>query len=476
MVLRLHRVIGPDGSTLDCASGTDVCELSVVGFTDPFHRGAAPLDFDPSAPPLPGPSITVVPDTDLVHKQTVTVTGSGFLPNTFVDILECTHDQGCGFLGGPSVFTTTDADGNLEAEIAVHRGLRISDGSVFDCTEPTGCDIVAVEVVDGDTGAGAIVTEPIAFDASVPPPPPLPVTADPPGPYADRQVVHVSSNGYTPGEPVFILECEGPGAAVNHCFGLKIAQVGADGSVNEGVRVRRTFNVFGLEAAIAATGHDETASADVGAADVVDCAVDECSIVVFSFGDAYANGAVPLVIDPNLPPTPPPSFVAEPTVELLDGQVLTVHGSGFSPGEDVAMIQCRAGADDDTGQACDISKTLKYATADENGNFETTFTVTRVLNTSKFGPIDCATVPEGCILGWGGLADIEFERGNVPLDFLGDVSVEGISETAPGGLPRTGNDSARLALWGVLAVAAGLGLHAASRRRRADAVPDDVEL
>ena len=105
-----------------------------------------------------------------------------------------------------------------------------------------------------------------------------------------------------------------------------------------------------------------------------------------SFQDAYANGATPLVIDPNLPPAPPPSFVVAPTFELVDGQVLTVHGTGFSPDAQVAMVQCRAGADDSTGQACDLSKTLRFVTANDDGAFDTTFTVSRVLNTSMPWP------------------------------------------------------------------------------------------
>src|SRR5262249_26351391 len=123
-VLRLHRSIGPEGSPFDCAGGSNVCELAVIGFDDAFDRGQAALEFAPNAPPLPGPTITVVPDTDLVHRQSVTVTGSGFIPNTFVNVFECTHDHSCGF-GQPSTFTPTDADGKFETQLAVQRGLRI---------------------------------------------------------------------------------------------------------------------------------------------------------------------------------------------------------------------------------------------------------------------------------------------------------------------------------------------------------------
>jgi Neocarzinostatin family len=85
--------------------------------------------------------------------------------------------------------------------------------------------------------------------------------------------------------------------------------------------------------------------------------------------------------------------VVEPSTDLGDGQVVAVHGSGFTPGGGVYMTQCRAGASDETGRACDLQKTLRNVTADNDGVVETTFTVRRTLNTSFYGTIDCATVP-----------------------------------------------------------------------------------
>jgi hypothetical protein len=161
--------------------------------------------------------------------------------------------------------------------------------------------VIAAELDSSGVGVGALAAVPIAFDASVPPPAPRPVSVDPPGPFADRQIVHVSSDGFTPGDFVYLLQCAGSGASVGECRSMGFASVGSDGTVSAGVRVRRSLETFGsLETAIAATGDEE--STDVDAAATFDCAVDECSIVVFSFQDAYANGATPLVIDPNLPP------------------------------------------------------------------------------------------------------------------------------------------------------------------------------
>jgi LPXTG-motif cell wall-anchored protein len=143
--------------------------------------------------------------------------------------------------------------------------------------------------------------------------------------------------------------------------------------------------------------------------------------------------------------------------------VVSITGSGFAPGATVFLVECRAGPPDDTGRACDVSKTLKGVSARDNGTVETTFTVRRTLNTSLYGTIDCTMVAEGCILGWGGSETID--RGNVPLAFATD--------DAAGGLPRTGGETMKFAAWGALALVAGVLVRVASRRRRGtDVLPD----
>jgi LPXTG-motif cell wall-anchored protein len=231
------------------------------------------------------------------------------------------------------------------------------------------------------------------------------------------------------------------------------------------LRVQRFLETFGgLEATADGVGPDGVAPTAI-----VDCAVPgACSIVVFSFNDAFALGTTPLLIDPDAPPVPPPTVVVEPSTDLEDGQVVAVHGSGFTPGGGVYLAQCRAGASDETGSACDLQKTLRTVTADDDGVVETTVTVRRNLTTSLYRTVDCATVAEGCILGWGGSLDLQFERGNVPLHFAGDTLVDST------GLPRTGSDATGLAAWGALALVAGVVLRVATRRRRrtADVIPD----
>ena len=431
--LRLRRSIGPDGAPVDCASGVGVCEVVVLGFDDAFHHGVVPLDFDPAVPPAPDPTLTVVPDTDLVHKQEVQVTGTGFLPGVFVSVIECTQDLRCGFSDGGRAYGQVQPDGTIETSLAVQRGIRVDDGTLVDCVDPPGCVLVAIEEAgEGDTR----VVVPLDFDESVPPPPPPEIVLDPPGPFADHQIVHLTSEGFSPGEPVNVLQCAGDTVPPFQCRGVRFVTAGPDGTVQVGLRVQRFLETFG-----------GLAAADDGVAPtaIADCAVPgACSLVVFSFSDAFALGITPLLIDPNAPPVPPPTLVVDPSTDLEDGQVVAIHGSGFTPGGGVYLTQCRAGASDETGRACDLQRTLRTVIADNDGVVETTVTVRRTLNTSLYGTVDCATVAEGCILGWGGSLDLQFERGNVPLHFAGDT----LDDTT--GLPRTGSDATRLAAWGAL--------------------------
>jgi hypothetical protein len=75
----------------------------------------------------------------------------------------------------------------------------------------------------------------------------------------------------------------------------------------------------------------------------------------------------------------PPTLTVNPNTGLLDGQSVSVTGSGFTPFSGVAMVECE---DHATGAAqCDLSSELEVGT-DGSGSFATTYTVSRVLEIS----------------------------------------------------------------------------------------------
>jgi Neocarzinostatin family len=100
-----------------------------------------------------------------------------------------------------------------------------------------------------------------------------------------------------------------------------------------------------------------------------------------------------------------PYVSVAPDTDLLDGQVVTVSGSGYSPQSSLGIVQCVAGADsiDD----CD-GRTAHSFSADHAGNYVQPLTVRRVIRHNGT-ETDCAE-PDSCIVasvyihGFQGLA------------------------------------------------------------------------
>jgi hypothetical protein len=131
------RSIGPEGSPFDCASGTAraSCRCSVRGAV-PSRRRPARLRPQRAAVarthrdrrPRHRPR---APAARHRHRERVP-------PQHLRERLRVHTRQQLWTSVNPRPSRPTDGDGKFETQLAVHRGLRISDGSVFDCTEPTG--------------------------------------------------------------------------------------------------------------------------------------------------------------------------------------------------------------------------------------------------------------------------------------------------------------------------------------------------
>jgi hypothetical protein len=319
----------------------------------------------------------------------------------------------------------------------VRRGIRTANDPVVDCLDAPGCELVAFMFPDDFRRGHAA----LAFDPSVPLPPPPTIEVAPSTGLADRQFVSVSASGFEPGEGVYSGQCAAGSVNASTCGSFRILTADATGSIAYSFRVRR---VVGLPP--------------------TDCqdAPGDCIVFAAAVEDVFESNTVPLEFDPNAPPVPPPTITVVPSTGLLDGEAVAISGRGFTPGEQVALVECRNGPADDTGGNCDVSATLEYASVDAAGEVHTTFTVRRHLATHNFGDVDCATDPNGCMLGFGGTSDLQFERGNVPLAFAPDPVPPPVR-----GLPATGAPSERLAgLGGGLALLGGLLLLATRRRTR----------
>lgn len=108
-----------------------------------------------------------------------------------------------------------------------------------------------------------------------------------------------------------------------------------------------------------------------------------------------------------------PQLVVEPSTGLLDDQHVTVTGSGFPAGVQVAVVQCDAS--DTTDAGCDFV-TAKDGITDEDGTFRIVFEVERVVVRGNGTTIDCLTAPEGCAVVVFATA-APGERVAVPISF-----------------------------------------------------------
>jgi hypothetical protein len=121
-----------------------------------------------------------------------------------------------------------------------------------------------------------------------------------------------------------------------------------------------------------------------------------------------ATGVAGLVVAAGMAAcTTGPAVTVTPNTDLVDGQVVTVKGSGYTASSSLGMIQCVAGADsiDD----CDGLTATSFS-ADANGRFQKAFTVRRVISHNVDQRTDCAAHAGACVVasvyihGFQGLA------------------------------------------------------------------------
>ena len=123
---------------------------------------------------------------------------------------------------------------------------------------------------------------------------------------------------------------------------------------------------------------------------------------------APANG-ITLTVDTTTTTTPTPgptpaavavpaaaSIVVTPSTLLVQGDVVTVAGTGYPANDLIGIIQCKVPSS--SVADCNMS-TLGYTNADASGNFSTSFTPRRTLLVAGT-PIHCAD-PGACKLGVG---------------------------------------------------------------------------
>jgi hypothetical protein len=127
-----------------------------------------------ASPASAAPTVSVTPNAALLDGDAVTVSASGFTAGAPLAIIECTN----GFASvndcdlSTASFPQADNNGNLSVSYNVFRVISTPNTPSTDCA-PANCSLLVANIND-QTEVGAQV---LNFDASVPPPPHLTITA-----------------------------------------------------------------------------------------------------------------------------------------------------------------------------------------------------------------------------------------------------------------------------------------------------------
>ncbi|MDQ1432162.1 MAG: hypothetical protein QOF40_2764 [Actinomycetota bacterium] len=459
----VRRILHLTGGDFDCASAVDACSLVSTSFGSNPIVVASPVSFDNSVPPPLPPTISVTPATALVQGQQVTVTGSNFAPNAFLQLGECLtgfDPSGyCPFNGGSGA--QADANGSFSTTFTVKRGVLDFSGyppSIVDCAgAPQKCSINAFSYDGGDSASA-----PIDFDPSVPIHVPT-ASVSPQFGLPDRAVVAVHSSGFAPGERVLVSQCDGDVPVGGSCTNgpVDIHTADAQGVVDTTLRVHRTLDYFG------GFYFFTTDTANCAAA------VGQCVVRVQSIDDALSVKDVPLGFDPTAV-APPPVITTSPAGPYTDGEQVTVHGSGFTPGGTLGLAQCAAGVEPG-GPTCDSQPggLFDAFTADQNGEFSRTVTIHAQVQSTDV-TIDCAGGATGCVLFAANRNDYDAERVGIPVTFASTgipapVHLTGVSPARALAFTGAGSSTQPLALAGIALLLVGGALVLVSRRRRVSA-------
>ena len=364
-----------DGTTVDCRV-VDACSL-VVG--DPAVAGssaAVALTFDPAAPLVAPPTVTVTPGSGVVDRDRVTVAGVGFRTDEYVFVAQCRLGallpEGCdGNASGGGSEGGVGADGTFTAQVTVDASFLSYGGEVVDCRSEA-CVLVALNA--SETASVALGFDPAAPLRTAT------MTVVPATGLVDGQVVDVDVQLVADRYETALRLCVTDDAAGPRCGPRRYLDVDDGGEGGGSIAGRFTVD----------------ASFRTGDGTVVDCRTTSCSLVAGEIRDPGDAAAVVLTFDPDAPLRPEPVVTIEPSGGLVDGQVVEVEGSGFLPRVGVEISQCPAPASPADG--CSSSGFGTYEQSGDDGSIVTRLAVAAVLTGHGGEVVDCRSSAGACVL------------------------------------------------------------------------------
>jgi hypothetical protein len=343
------------------------------------------------------PTITVTPDSSLVSRQTVTVSGTGFTPGWTVVVTQCpAGGSGTTACSGTVAEPTTDGSGAFTTTFTVSRGATeegFPPTPTIDCAAAPGTCAIFAHIPE----TGDVAVAPISFVPNAPIPTPS-VTVTPQFDLPNLANVQVDASGFVPFERVTISQCPASSAFCGAHYSGEGGYTAADGNGE----VHATFTVR-REIASGSPVVTTNCSSSVGA----------CVLRVFADAEQLSSTDVPIGVDPTAE-APLGTLVVSPAGPWFDGQVVTLSGSGYYMYTALAVAECTAQGTFD-GSECSRSL-FTPVLADIDGNFTVPFTITRTFE-SQDTTIDCAIVEGGCVIFVGARYDYPNRRNTIPIVF-----------------------------------------------------------
>jgi hypothetical protein len=329
-------------------------------------------------PASAAPSITVTPSTGLVEGQQVTVALSGFGAGESLLFGAC--PTGGGLLScdeSSAVNVTVDASGRASVPFTVHLALNTPNGFV-NCQASAGRCSLAVTT---NPITSIVTSTPLLF---VTPGPARRGTASISSPVVDVTLAPIATTGATVNAAIAVDACAPNPQSAADCA---TAQYGGTDANGAGA-VKRTM----------------TASETTGSGQTLDCSVSgACVAAVWDVRDFAATVATASYV---VVPQTAGTFAVAPSIDLVDGQVVTLSGSGWSPGASLLVGECRHGATDVSGCDASSARTIRIAS---DGSFHQGYAV------AASGQLRCGAARFACdlVVAGNGLVLL----GRVPIAF-----------------------------------------------------------
>jgi acetyl esterase/lipase len=338
-------------------------------------------------------AVVIEPATDLVDGQLVRVTGTGFVPESTVSLVQCVTSpvDGDDCDGSTERFHGVDADSSFTASFTLAAVIDTARTDSVDCRTAGSCVLVASR---GLQPLAEVTHVPLAFDADAGLLPPPVAAVAPSHDLVDGQVVTVDGDGFRPQGPVQVLQCAPGAAAFDSCRQGTSRFLIAD----EQGGFSTPLTLFAV------------VSTPAGG---IDCrtTAQPCLVIATQGGFSAPPAArVDVQFAPDAPLLPPPGVEVTPATDIEDGSIVTVRGNGFSPDVGVEVRLCEAA---DAERRCDDEGAL-YPIADASGTFEVSVFVVAVFETFEREAVDCRQ-PPGCEIAVVDLARDRLVR--VPVNF-----------------------------------------------------------